>query len=134
MYTGTFNLLLCIYSRSSLTNTCNIALCSSLKTLSCNFLLSSIKTCKENWSTKSLIHLCHNHYCQNPKSTFYVPFKHPSTPHIYSLPSPKALRELFILLFSRNCLRPRFPPPLGNAKCGSSNTCTNKCKLWKLFD
>ena len=87
MYTGTFILLLCMYSRSSLTNTCNIALCSSLKTLSCNFLLSSIKTCTENWSTKSLIHLCHNHYCQNPNSTFYVPFKQPAAPHIYSLSS-----------------------------------------------
>ena len=84
-----------MYSLSSLTNTWNIALCSSLKTLSCHFLLSSIKTCTENWSTKSLIHLCHNHYCQNPNSTFYVPFKHPTAPRIYSLSSPKALRELF---------------------------------------
>ena len=68
--TSVFFVCFCLFSESILTNTCNIALCSSLKTLSCNFLPYSIKTCTENWSTKILIHLCHKHYCQNPNFTF----------------------------------------------------------------
>lgn len=123
-------LCVCVFYESILTNTCNIALCSSLKTLSCNFLPYSIKTCTENWSTKILIHLCHNHYCQNPNFAF-IPHSNTRTRYLLLL-------CVELLIFSRNSLQTAmvrvFHTLLEMLNAALQNTCTNKCKLWKLFD